>query len=146
LKTNQIFTPQIKAQLVSAIEQAELSSSGEIRLHIDNYCKSDVLDRAVTVFETLEMHKTDLRNGVLFYLAVCDKKFAVIGDVGINQKVPPNFWDEIKSNVLINFKQNKFAEGLSEGIIKAGEQLKTHFPYQKEDKNELDNEISIGND
>ncbi len=146
MKTNQIFTPQIKAQLVSAIEQAELSSSGEIRLHIDNYCKSDVLDRAVTVFETLEMHKTDLRNGVLFYLAVCDKKFAVIGDVGINQKVPPNFWDEIKSNVLINFKQNKFAEGLSEGIIKAGEQLKTHFPYQKEDKNELDNEISIGND
>ncbi len=146
MKANQLFTPEIKAQLVSAIEQAELFTSGEIRLHIDNYCKGDVLDRAASVFETLEMHKTDLRNGVLFYVAFCDKKFAVLGDAGINQKVPDNFWDEIKNQVLSEFKAGNFAEGLSVGILKAGEQLKAHFPFHQNDKNELSNEISLGND
>ena len=89
------------------------------------------------------MHKTEQRNGVLFYLAVQDKKFAILGDAGINQKVPDNFWEEIKSEVIANFKNGDFAGGLSSGIVKAGEQLKAHFPYQEDDVNELDNEISF---
>lgn len=144
MKLQEFFTKEQKNNIVKAIEEAEVSTSGEIRLHLDDKCKGDVMDRAAYVFETLEMHKTDLRNGVLFYLAVQDKKFAIIGDAGINKMVPAFFWDEIKTEVIEAFKKGDFEGGLSNGIIKAGQQLKTHFPYQKDDVNELSNEISFG--
>lgn len=138
------FTEEQKLQLKNAIRVAETNTSGEIRVHIEKHCKDNVLDRAAYIFEKLDMHKTELRNGVLFYLAVEDRKFAILGDAGINQKVPENFWDEIKEGVIFSFKEGRFAQGLSEGIIKAGEQLKNHFPYQKDDVNELSDEISFG--
>jgi uncharacterized membrane protein len=90
------------------------------------------------------MHKTELRNGVLFYLAVDDRKFAILGDAGINQEVPDDFWEEIKEKMAEKFKEGLFAEGLSQGIRMAGEQLKAHFPYQEDDVNELSDEISYG--
>jgi len=90
------------------------------------------------------MHKTKLRNGVLFYLSVHDHKFAIIGDLGINQAVPGNFWDEIKEGMLKQFREGEFAAGLAEGILRAGQQLKEHFPYQKDDVNELPDDISFG--
>ena len=90
------------------------------------------------------MHKTELRNGVLFYLAIEDRQFAILGDAGINQKVPADFWNETKELVLSKFKEEKIAIGLAEGIIKAGEQLKTHFQFRKDDVNELSDEISYG--
>ena len=143
MKAKELFTEELQKQVVAAIETAELNTSGEVRVHLDDNCKGEVLDRAAYVFEKLEMHKTEERNGVLFYLAVQDKKFAILGDAGINQKVPDNFWEEIKSDVISNFKKGDFAGGLSSGIVKAGEQLKAHFPYQQDDVNELDNEISF---
>ena len=143
MKAKELFTEELQKQVVAAIETAELNTSGEVRVHLDDNCKGEVLDRAAYVFEKLEMHKTEQRNGVLFYLAVQDKKFAILGDAGINQKVPDNFWEEIKSEVIENFKNGDFAGGLSSGIVKAGEQLKVHFPYQEDDVNELDNEISF---
>ena len=143
MKAKELFTKELQKQVVAAIETAELNTSGEVRVHLDDNCKGEVLDRAAYVFEKLEMHKTDQRNGVLFYLAVQDKKFAILGDAGINQKVPDNFWEEIKLEVIANFKNGDFAGGLSSGIVKAGEQLKAHFPYQEDDVNELDNEISF---
>lgn len=144
MNAESIFTEEVKTKIVQAIEEAELNSSGEIRLHVDDHCKGDVMDRAAFIFEKLEMHRTDLRNGVLFYVAIKDRKFAILGDVGINKEVEPTFWDQIKEEVIINFKAGDYGKGLSEGIIKAGEQLKVHFPYQEEDINELDNEISFG--
>lgn len=138
------FTEENKLQITNAIRVAETNTSGEVRVHIEKQCKVDVLDRAAYIFEKLEMHKTKLRNGVLFYLAFDDRKFAILGDAGINQKVPENFWNEIKETALEEFKQGQFAEGISKGIIMAGEQLKAHFPYQKEDVNELSDEISFG--
>ena len=143
MKAKELFTEELQKQVVVAIETAELNTSGEVRVHLDDNCKGEVLDRAAYVFEKLEMHKTEQRNGVLFYLAVQDKKFAILGDAGINQKVPDNFWEEIKSEVIANFKKGDFVGGLSSGIVKAGEQLKVHFPYQEDDVNELDNEISF---
>jgi len=143
MKAKELFTEKLQKQVVAAIETAELNTSGEVRVHLDDNCKGDVLDRAAYVFEKLEMHKTEQRNGVLFYLAVQDKKFAILGDAGINQKVPDNFWEEIKTEVISNFKKGDFAKGLSSGIVKAGEQLKAHFPYQEDDVNELENEISF---
>lgn len=134
-----------KIQIVNAIKKAEKNTSGEVRVHIDNRCKGDVLDRAVDVFAMLKMHKTDLRNGVLFYLAIKDHKFAILGDAGINAVVPANFWESIKDAMVEHFAQGAFAEGLVTGITMAGEKLQEHFPYQKDDVNELPDDISFGN-
>ncbi len=141
---NDFFTADDRKQIVDAIKEAELNTSGEIRVHIDKKCEEDVLDRAAHWFEKLKMHKTELRNGVLFYLAYADKKFAILGDAGINQKVEDNFWEQIKETMLTHFKEGNFAQGLTEGILMSGEQLKTHFPYQSDDVNELPDDISFG--
>ncbi|HZH73773.1 MAG TPA: TPM domain-containing protein [Mariniphaga sp.] len=138
------FSSKDKLQIENAIRAAELKTSGEIRVHIEKNCKEDVLDRAAFLFEKLEMHKTDLRNGVLFYLAIEDHLFAILGDAGINQKVPDNFWVQIKQAMESEFKEGKFTDGLVTGINKAGEALKHHFPWQKDDINELSDEISFG--
>ncbi len=144
MSVQKYFTEEDKLQITNAIRVAENNTSGEIRVHIEKYCKSNVLDRAAYIFEKLKMHKTELRNGVLFYVAIEDKKFAILGDVGINQKVPDNFWEKIKNDVFETFKEKRYAEGLANGIIKAGEQLKEHFPHQDDDVNELSDEISFG--
>jgi len=138
------FSEQDKLQITNAIRVAETNTSGEIRVHVESHCGGDVLDRAAYLFEKLEMHKTELRNGVLFYLAVEDRKFAILGDAGINQKVPENFWESTKNVVIEKLKEALYAEALADGIVMAGEQLKAHFPYQKDDVNELSDEISFG--
>jgi len=138
------FTESEKTQIVQSIQEAEKNTSGEVRLHVENTCKAEVLDRATEVFATLKMHKTALRNGVLFYLAVKDRKFAILGDAGINAVLPVDFWDGIKNDMKNKFKDNLFCEGVCAGIKSAGVQLKSHFPYQLDDINELPDEISFG--
>jgi uncharacterized membrane protein len=140
------FSEQEQAAIVAAIKEAEKNTSGEVQVHLENHCKDDVLDRAADVFRILKMHETKLRNGVLFYLAIKDKKFAILGDAGINSKVPENFWNDIKSMMQTKFREGKFTEGLCQGIIQAGQQLKVHFPYLKDDVNELSDDISFGKD
>lgn len=143
MSVENFFSTEEKKQITDAIAEAEKNTSGEIRLHMEGHCKIDVLDRAAYIFEKLGMKETAQRNGVLFYLAVHDHKFAILGDGGINQVVPVNFWDEIKETMLTFFKEGKFTEGLSKGILMAGEQLKANFPYQSGDVNELSDEISF---
>jgi len=130
--------------IVQAIEGAEHETSGEIRVHIENKCKEDVLDRAAWLFKKLKMHETKDRNGVLIYLSVNDRKFAIIGDSGINKVVPEGFWNDIKEMMIGHFIKGEFATGLINGIEKAGEQLKQYFPWQTDDVNELPDEISYG--
>ncbi len=138
------FSKEEKEVIKSAVKEAELNTSGEIRVHIDNHCKEDVMDRAAWWFGKLEMQKTEQRNGVLFYLAVKDQKFAILGDAGINAVTPEDFWDSIKEKMMASFKEGALAIGLKEGILMAGEALKSHFPYQDDDVNELSDEISFG--
>lgn len=138
------FSENQKKQIVDAIKAAELNTSGEIRVHIENSCKEDVLDRAASIFEKLEMHKTELRNGVLFYIATKDHKFAILGDAGINAKVADDFWDEIKQKMLIHLKNKDIVTALTSGLSMSGNALKKHFPYQEDDVNELSDDISFG--
>jgi len=144
INPKKFFTVEQKAIIKNAIKEAELNTSGEIRVHLAKKCTKDVLDCAADIFAQLKMHKTEQRNGVLFFLAVNTRQFAILGDVGINAKVPDDFWNEIKIEVLNNFKKEKFTEGLSKGILMAGEKLKEHFPHKNDDVNELSDEISIG--
>ncbi|MEQ8712352.1 MAG: TPM domain-containing protein [Cyclobacteriaceae bacterium] len=141
----ELFSDVEGRAIVDAIKEAERATSGEIRLHVENKCKGDVLDRAAEVFSLLNMHKTKLRNGVLFYLAVEDHKFAIIGDAGINQKVEDHYWGDIKEHMMARFKADAIVLGLCEGIKMTGQTLKEHFPALVDDKNEITDEISYGN-
>jgi uncharacterized membrane protein len=143
MKASSFFTEEQQAQILAAVKEAENDTSGEIRVHIETICNEDVLDRAAWIFKKLNMQNTAERNGVLFYLAVSDRKFAVIGDAGINSKVPVGFWDDVKDLLQTRFREGRFSDGLSEGIILAGLHLKKHFPYKKDDINELPDEISF---
>lgn len=138
------FSEKGKQEITQAIGEAELNTSGEIRVHVENECKGDVLDRAATVFEKLGMVNTERRNGVLFYLAVKSHKFAILGDIAINEKVPAHFWEQVKAKMLEDFSKGDFSHGLAQGILMAGQELKKNFPIQPDDVNELSDDISFG--
>ena len=142
------LTPAQEESLVAAIKQAELRTSGEIRLHLETKCPTpEPLDRAAQVFAELKMHQTKLRNGVLFYLAWQSRQFAVVGDAGINSTVPDEFWESVKETVVGHFRQEQYVLGLERGIKLVGEQLHQFFPYDAaNDVNELDDTISYGDD
>ncbi|MFI5172459.1 MAG: TPM domain-containing protein [Chitinophagales bacterium] len=145
-KTNNFFSEAEKLVIINVIKSAESFTSGEIKVHLEEKCGDDVLKRARELFHQLKMDDTLLKNGVLIYLAVKDKKFAIIGDVGINSLVPENFWDAIKSRMELEFSTGNFLNGIVYAIEQAGEQLRTYFPFRDDDINELSDEISFGDD
>ena len=123
-----------EAEIIKAIRKAEQNTSGEIRVHLEAHSKIEALDRATEVFDFLHMGNTKRSNGVLIYVAVEDRTLVIMGDKGINDVVPPNFWESTKDTIISNFKNGEMGLGLVDGILKAGQQL----------KNELPDEISIG--
>ncbi len=141
-KIESFLTSKDEEGIVSAIKEAEKNTSGEIRVHIEAHTDDDHYEHALNIFGELKMHETELRNGVLFYLAINDHKFVILGDQGINDKVADDFWDETKEMMQVHFRKGEFKKGLVDGILKAGHELKTHFPYQEDDTDELSNEIS----
>jgi uncharacterized membrane protein len=142
--TTTFITREDLDKIREAVRGAELWTSGEIRVHLEKTCKSNVLDRASEVFAKLGMHKTVLRNGVLFYLAWEDRKFAILGDAGINAVVPDHFWDDIKVKMQVCFRSGNFVEGICEGVGMAGTKLCKEFPRQQDDRNELPDHVSMG--
>lgn len=163
MKVADFLTATGEAQVIAAIRTAEAHTSGEIRVHLESGLRDEasgvssrptpqtsdptpdaVLVRAVEVFHHLKMEQTTQRNGVLFYVAVAAKQFAIYGDEGINKTVPEGFWEEVKQVLGVHFRKGQFAEGLEAGILMAGEKLKAYFPVQEDDINELPDEISVG--
>lgn len=143
-KVEDFLTQEEEQEIVEAIRVAEKNTSGEIRVHIEKTTSMDAFDRAMEVFHLLKMDETELKNGVLIYLAVKDKTFVICGDKGINDVVANDFWDCTRDIMVANFKKGNYKQGLIDGIINAGEQLKKYFPWQEGDTNELSNEISKG--
>ncbi|MDA0178449.1 TPM domain-containing protein [Mesoflavibacter profundi] len=131
-------------EIVEAIRIAEKNTSGEIRVHLENTCNTPIELRALEVFSLLKMNNTKQRNGVLIYVAVLDHKFCIYGDLGINKVVPNNFWDDTKNTIQNHFKKGHFKQGLVDGILQAGQELKVHFPSQSDNPNQLSNTISKG--
>nr|WP_321231272.1 TPM domain-containing protein [uncultured Psychroserpens sp.] len=143
-KVEDFLTAAEEQDIINAIRDAEKNTSGEIRVHIERDNEIDAFDRAMEVFHYLKMDNTKQQNGVLIYVAVNAKTFVIYGDKGINDVVPANFWDSTKDIMQAHFKANRFKQGLIEGILKAGTELETHFPWLHGDTNELSNEISKG--
>lgn len=143
-KVEDFLTQEEESAIVAAICVAEKETSGEIRVHIEKTSPIAHYDRAMEVFHLLKMDETELKNGVLIYIAVEDKKFIICGDKGINDVVPIDFWDATKDVMAAQFKAGNFKQGIVDGITKAGQELQQNFPYQEGDINELSNEISKG--
>ncbi|WP_343330875.1 TPM domain-containing protein [Polaribacter staleyi] len=143
-KVEAFLSPEEEQEIISAIRVAEKNTSGEIRVHIEASTEMEHDKRALEVFHLLKMNNTKDDNAVLIYVAVKDKKFVIYGDKGINKVVPTGFWNTTKDVMQTHFKNGDFKQGLVDGILKAGEELQTHFPWQIDDENELSNEISKG--
>jgi uncharacterized membrane protein len=141
-KVEAFLTESEEREIINAIKVAEKNTSGELRVHIEATSEKEHFDRALEVFYHLEMDKTKDANGVLIYVAVHDKKFVIYGDKGINEVVAKDFWNTTKDVMQNRFIKGNFKTGIVEGILKAGEELKAHFPWQTDDENELSNEIS----
>lgn len=139
-----IFSAAEQEQIIHAITLAENKTSGEIRIAVEQRCRTNALDRAAAYFKKLGMHRTTLRNGVLVYIAVEDRVFAIIGDQGIHKVVAPDFWDETKSLMAEFFEKGDLVAGLVAGIIHTGKQLKQYFPVADDDVNELPDDIVFG--
>lgn len=138
------FSESDQQRIIEAIRQAEKATSGEIRVHVEPHCANpDPVQRAIEVFNRLGMQQTKEQNAVLFYLAHLDRKFAIVGDKGIDAKVPANFWESTKDVIRQHFAAGDYVEGLSQGIERAGNQLKQFFPYTSDDINELTDDISF---
>lgn len=143
-KVEDFLTKEEEQEIVEAIRMAEENTSGEIRVHIEKTTSIDAFDRAMEVFHELRMDETQLKNGVLIYLAVEDRHFVICGDQGINDVVQNDFWDCTRDIMVTQFKEGNFKQGLINGILRAGEQLQKYFPWEDGDTNELSNEISKG--
>lgn len=131
-----------KKRIITAIQEAERHTSGEIRVHLEERTDNEAFDEAVRVFQELEMHNTQQRNAALILLIIKEHRFAIIGDEGINKVVPANFWDSTAAEMRKHFKKGDFVTGLERGVLQLGQQLKAYFPYVSGDKNELSDEIS----
>jgi uncharacterized membrane protein len=145
-KPKPLLSPADNATVVAAIQAAEKQTCGEIRVYVESKCEYlDATDRAIEIFYNLKMDATNLRNGVIIYVAITDRQFAIYGDEGIYKKLSPNFWQtEVKKAIEV-FKQNNIAQGLCGAIQAIGNALTTHFPYNSTtDKNELPDEIVFG--
>lgn len=127
----------------AAIAAAEKRTSGEVRVHLDDAIEEDVLDHAAFVFQELGMHRTKDRNGVLIYVSVPSHRVAVIGDSGIHERLPDGYWNEVLGVVLEHFRAQRFCDGLCAGVERLGRQLEAHFPYERGDVNELDDDVSF---
>ncbi len=130
-------------QVREAVGKAEERTSGEIRVHLEDHIEEDVLDHAAFIFEELGMHRTRDRNGVLIYLSVADRKVAVVGDQGINARVPANFWNDVVAVLKLHLAAGKRAYGLMEAVHMVGEKLRAFFPLLPDDRNELPNDVSF---
>ena len=140
-----ILSKEQEKTVMNAIKEAETNTSGEIRIHIEDRCKiGDPIKRAIEMFGELHMHETELRNGVIVYVAIKDHKLAVWGDEGIHKKVGQNFWNDVLATVQKYFSAKDYETGLSETILMIGDKLKEYFPYQSNDVNELSDDISYG--
>jgi uncharacterized membrane protein len=145
-RRKEFFTDEEKQNIVDAVRSAEQRTSGEVRVFVESRCRYvNAIDRAVEIFENLQMQKTEQRNATLVYVAIKDRQLAVFGDEGIHQKVGNEYWANEVMKMINAFNRDNIAEGIRQCVINIGEALALHFPYNRTtDKNELPDDIVFG--
>jgi uncharacterized membrane protein len=124
-----------------AIAQAELRTSGEIRVVIHHSATLDPVATASEEFARLRMYRTRDRNAVLILVAPESRTFAVWGDEGVHDKCGKSFWTNLTAEMSTHFRNGAFTEGLLLGIARAGQLLGEHFPRHPDDRNELPDSV-----
>ena len=145
-KQKEFFTPAEKEQLLLSIREAEMRTSGEVRLFVESRCRFvDPMDRAGELFLQMKMDQTKDRNATLIYVAVKDHQAAILGDKGIHEKVGSRYWQDEIQKMMAHFRHQHLAEGLCHCIKDIGDALHHYFPYERDtDKNELPDVIVFG--
>jgi uncharacterized membrane protein len=143
MNASKFFTKKQKDTILKAIAEAEIKTSGEIKVHIENHCQTDVMNRAEAVFMELQLDKTEQRNGILIYIALTDRKVAILGDKGIDKATPENYWETELDALKKHFKEENYTGGIVSVINDIAEKLEEFFPYLSDDINELSDEISF---
>ncbi|NOT52563.1 MAG: TPM domain-containing protein [Chitinophagaceae bacterium] len=144
-RKKKFFTDEEQRLVVSAIQNAERCTSGEVRVFIESRCSYvDALDRAIEIFAQMGMQATQERNGVLVYVAIKDHQLAVFGDEGIHRKVGSEYWNNEVKKMISEFDGNNYAKGIAGCVEDIGNALQKFFPYTDKDKNELSDDIQFG--
>lgn len=144
-RKQKFFSPEEEQLIVTAIQNAERATSGEVRVYVESRCSyMDALDRAIEIFNLMGMHATDERNGVLVYVAIKDHQLAVLGDEGIHRKLGSEFWNNEVRKMIRDFNRDDYAKGIAGCVEDIGEALQKHFPFTDKDKNELSDDIHFG--
>lgn len=138
------FSAEEEKEITDAIARAEERTSGEIRIHVERYCKTDPVLRASNLFHYLKMDETNQRNGVLLYIAMVDHKMALVGDEGIDEHCPERFWESEFEILKSHFQQKQYTKGITIVVEEIGKILAEHFPPAPEEGNQLSNDISYG--
>lgn len=129
----------------SAIKEAEGKTTGEIKVVIARHCWGKLAVKAAKIFRQLGLDKTKERNCVLILFVVTNREFLIHGDQGIHEQVGQGFWDDIRDKMAAAFRQDEFGDGISRGVSLIGERLSEYFPYQREDIDEISDEIVYKN-
>jgi uncharacterized membrane protein len=144
MKQKEFLAALDQPRVVKAIAEAERRTSGEIRLHIQpKVLGGPIRSVAERTFERLGMTKTDLRNGVLLFVASEERQFVILGDKGIDEKVPDGFWDDVAARLGNQFRDGQFTDGIVEAVDSIGRHLQHYFPRAADDRDELSNDVSI---
>ena len=143
---SRFFSEAEQRAIQGAIAAAESGTSGEIRVHLDRRCTGDPVAAARAWFDKLGMRATAQRNGVLLYLAIADRKFALYGDQGLDGVLPEGTWERLRDAMVAEFAKDRFAEGIAGAVAAIGDALKTHFPHLASDRDELSDELSTSDE
>jgi len=133
-------------RIAEAITAAERHTSGEICVHVTPRCRGDVVKRATRTFDRLQLYRTRQRNAILIFVAYESRKLAILGDAGINERVPAGYWDVEVATLTQYLKAGRPVDGLCLVVANVGERLQQFFPAQRDDINELSNEVSFDDD
>lgn len=128
------------------IAEIEKYTSGEIRLcflktraWIDR--KLTPKELALKEFYRLGIQNTKDKTGVLLFILFTEKKFEIIADEGINNKISQDKWDLITNHLISNFKEGKYKDGIVKALDEIKDVLMNEFPRQSDDVDELSNDI-----
>jgi uncharacterized membrane protein len=138
----QLITPEEQNRLLDKIARIEKRSSGEVRIHVTGRRVKDPLETARSTFTSLGMTRTKRRNGVLVFLSLPSRRFAIVGDQGIDQVTPADYWGRLRDTLAEHFAAGSYCQGLLEIMDRVESVLVEHFPYEKGDVDELPDDIS----
>lgn len=146
MKAPGFFTSEDRERISKAVQSAEATTSGEIRVFIDDRCGEDPLEKAAFIFQKLNMQETAQRNGVLIYVAMEDHRLAILGDTGIHEKLQAGYWQEVVHGMEDLFRDGRIVDGLVWAVSEVGRRLAVHFPTSGHNPNELSDDITFGSE